>query len=133
VNEPAAHPLQLGFAVDRDVDRPILVAFLGGIGEMLTTVFDPFDRSLEELGGSDNGDVLRIDAKLGTEAAPHLRSRHPQPAFVESNERGQRLKEVVSLLRGSPHGNGVIAPFGNEPAPFDRMRGAAMLPKLLVE
>ena len=133
MDQLAADAQKPRIGVDRDVDRPILVALLGRIGEMLAAVLDPFDRAPEELGGGDHRNVLRIYAKLGAETAADIRRRHAQPALVEIEQRGQRLEKIVRLLGRGPHRHHVIAPLRENAAAFDRMRGAAVLPELFVE
>ena len=135
VNEPAAHAQELAAGVDRDVDRPVLVALLRGVGEMLAPVLDPFDRAPDQLGGRHHRDVFRIDAELGTEAAADVGGRDPQPALVEIEQRGQRLEQVVRLLGRGPDRHPAVdtAALGDQAAAFDRMGGAAVLPELLVE
>src|SRR5262249_19172483 len=133
VDQPAADPEKLRIRIHPDLERPELVALLGGVGEMLAPVLDPFDWPLDEFCSGYDRDIFRIHAKFWTEAAADVWSRHPQAAFVEIEQRGQRLEQIVRLLRRGPNGHGAVAPFGKNAAAFDRMRAAAMLPKLLVK
>ncbi len=133
MDQPAADAEQPGIGGNRDVDRPILVALLGRVGEMFAPVLDPFDRAPQELGGRHHRDVFGVDAELGTETAADVGGGHAQPALVEIEKRGQGLEQVVRLLRRRPDRHGVIAPFRENAAALDRMGGAAMLPQLLVE
>ena len=41
-------PQHLAVGVDRDLDRPVLIALLRRIGEMLAAVLDPFDRAAQQ-------------------------------------------------------------------------------------
>ena len=134
VQQAAADAQQPRLRIDRDVDGPILIALLRGVGEMLTPVLDPFDRALEEPGGRDDGNVFGIDAELGAEPAADVRGRHPQPALVEPHERGQRLEQVMRFLRRGPYRHAVIGgtPLRKNSAALDRMPRTAMLPKLFV-
>src|SRR5262249_31408082 len=133
MDQSAADAEKLAVRVYRDIERPVLVALLGGVREVLAPVLDPFDWALEELGCRHHRDVLGIDAELGTEAAADIGSCYTQAAFVEIEQRGQRLEQVVRFLRRGPHGQCVVAPFRENAAPFDRMGTAAMLPELLVK
>ncbi len=135
MDQSAAHADELAVGGDTDVERPVLVTLLRGVGEVLAPILDPFDRVLRELGRRHHRDVLGIDAKLGPEAAAHVRRRHAQPALVEIEQRGQRLEQVVRLLGRGPDRHGLVLapPFGDQAATFDRMRAAAMLPDVLVE
>ena len=72
MNQPAADTQEPGIGVDRDLDRPVLVPFLGGVGEVLAPILDPFDRAPEQLGGRDHRDVFGVHAKLGTEATADI-------------------------------------------------------------
>src|ERR1700730_19413929 len=100
---------------------------------MLAPVLDPFDGASQELRRCHDGDVLGVDAELGTEAATHVGRRHPQSALVEAEEKGERLEEIMRLLRGGPYRDCVVAPLREQPARFDGVCGAAMLPKLFVK
>jgi len=77
VNQPAAGTQEPGIGVDRDLDRPVLIPFLGRVGEVFSSILDPFDRAPEQLGGRHHRDVFGVHAKLGTEAAADIGSRHP--------------------------------------------------------
>src|SRR5262249_60683197 len=48
VDQPAVDREELSIPARRNVERPILVAFLGGVGGMLAPVLAPLDRSLEQ-------------------------------------------------------------------------------------
>ena len=133
MNQSAADPVELRIRVHPDIQHPVLVTLLGGVGEMLAPVLDPFDRPLNEFCSGNDGDIFGVNAKLGTKAAADVGSCHPQAAFVEIEQRSQRLEQIVRLLGRSPNGHGAVAPFGENAAAFDRMRAAAMLPKLLVK
>jgi len=85
VNEPAPDAAHAPFAVRSKRDRPILVALLRRVGEMLAAVLDPFDRPAQQSRGRDDGDILGIDAKLWAKAATDIGCRHAQAAFVERN------------------------------------------------
>ena len=105
VDQVAAHAQNLAVGVDRDVDRPVLIALLRRIGEVLAPVLDPFDRAPRELGGRDHRDVFGIDAQLRPETAADVGRRHPQPALVEAEQRGERLEQIMRLLRRGPGGD----------------------------
>ena len=102
VHQVAADAEHLGVGADRDVDRPVLVALLRGVGEVLAAVLDPFDRALEQLRRRDHGDVFGIDAELRAEAAADLRRDHAQLRLVDVEQRGDRLEQVVRLLGRGP-------------------------------
>jgi len=103
VEQPAADAQHLCILVDRDLDRPILVALVDRVGEMLAPVFDPFDRALEQLGCGHDGDVFRIDAELGAKAAADVGRRDAQLVRLEIHQRIERLEQVMRLLRGRPY------------------------------
>jgi hypothetical protein len=69
VQQLAAHAEHLGVGIDRDLQRPILVALVHRVGEIFAAVLGPFDRAAEQLRRRHHGDVLGIDAELGAEAA----------------------------------------------------------------
>src|SRR5262249_51679823 len=135
VNEPAADAEKPPLCIGGDVERPVLIALLGGIGEMLAPVLEPFDRASQKLRGCHHGDVLGIDAQLRPKAAAYIRSDDPQGALVETQEKGQGLEEVMRLLGRGPYRHRLlgIAPVRNNSAGLDRMGAPAMLPKLLME
>src|SRR5205823_5658279 len=124
-----------GVRIHRNVERPILIALLGGIGEMLTPVLDPFHRAPRELRRSYDGDVFGIDAELWTEATPDVGSCHPHPALVESKQKGEGLEEVMRFLRRGPYGDCPIGvpPLRQDATPFYRMGPTTVLPELLVK
>ncbi len=135
MDQVAADAQHLGVGADRDVDRPVLVALLRGVGEMLAPVLDPFDRTLEQLRRRHHGDVFRIDAELRTKAAADFRRDDAQLRLVHVEQRGDRLEQVVGLLGGRPGRDafGAAVVFGDDAAPFDRMAGAAVLPEIGME
>jgi len=106
-----------------------------GVGEMLAPVLDPFDRALHELGGRDHGDVLGIDAELRPKAAADVGvatrralSSKPSSAVSDWNRSCAFWVEAQTVMPPSLGRHS-----GEDAAAFDRMRGTAMLPKLLVE
>ena len=134
VDEAAAHAEHLAVGVDRDVDRPVLVALLRGVGEMLAPVLDPFDRALEQLRRRHHRDVLRIDAKLRTEAAADIGRHHAQPALVDVEQRGQRSGTGRAPSGSMPRrscfvGRGGIRRRCRGPRSDGRRRGAARAPR----
>ena len=120
--------------IDRDLQRPVLIALVHRVGEILAAVLDPFQRAVQELRRGDYGNVLGIDAELGAEAAADVGRGDPQ-ALVHVEQRGQRLREIVRLLRRGVDGDAAVggADFRDGAARLDRMRGAAVLPQLLLE
>src|SRR5215471_9366585 len=113
----------------------MLVALLHGAKEMLASVLHPFHRSAEQLCSCHDGDILRIDAKLRTEAATHVGGRDAQAVFVETKQGRQRIEEIMRLLGGRIHDQRAVglAAFDRDTAPLDRMRPAAMRPEALAE
>ena len=93
-----------------------------------------FSERFEQLRRGDHGDVLGIDAELGAEAAADVRRGDAQ-ALVHVEQRGQRLLEVVRLLRRGMDRDAAVggANFRDGAARLDRMRRAAVLPQLLLE
>ena len=130
----AAHAEHLGVGVDRDLQVPVLVALVDRIGEIFAAVLGPFDRPAEQLRCRHHGDVLGIDAELGAETAADVGGDDAK-ALVEVHQRGQRLLKIVRLLGRGVHRDAAVglAQLGEQPARFDRMRRAAVLPQLLLE
>ncbi len=131
VNKAATHAAHAAVGIRRKLDRPILVALLRRIGEMLAAVLDPFHRAAEQRRGGDHRDVLGIDAKLRPEAAADIGRRHPQPAFVEIDIVGEGGAQIVRLLRRSPDHGLAIGDLCENAAAFHRMAGAAMHPQIV--
>ena len=102
VDQAAAHAAHAAVGVGGDLDRPILIALLRRIGEMLAAVLDPFDRAAQQRRGGDDRDVLGIDAQLRAETAADIGRRHPQPVFVEIDVVGERVTQIMRLLRRCP-------------------------------
>ena len=134
VDQRAAQPQHLAVGRDRDIDRPVLVALLRRIGEVLAPVLDPLDRAPKELGRGHDRDVLRIDAELGTEAATDIGRLDPQPRLLEIKERRERLEQIVRLLGRGPDCDRIVGvQLGQNAAALDRMPGAAVLPEIFLK
>ena len=135
VQQAAANAEHLALRIGRDVDRPVLIALLHRIGEMLAPVLDPFERALEQFRRRHHRDVLRIDAELGTKAAPDIGRRHPQARLLDIEQHREGLAQVMGLLGRGPDGERLVgaAELDQEAAALDRMGGAAMLPEILVQ
>ena len=132
VNEPAAYAAHATFGIRGDFDRPVLIALLRRIGEMLAAILDPFDRTAQQGRGGDRGDVFGIDAQLWAKTAADVRRGDAQPAFVEIDIIGQRVLQIVGLLRGGPDLGFAVGDLHQDAAAFHGMRGAAMDPKVLM-
>ena len=132
VDQPAANAADAAIGVSRDLDRPILIALLRRIGEMLAAVLNPFHRAAQQGRGGDRGDVLGIDAQLWAKPAADVGRGNAQPAFVEIDVIGQRVLQIVGLLRRGPHLRLAAGVLRQDAAAFHGMRGAAVDPKVLV-
>ena len=108
-------PSTFASRVDRDLELPVLVALVHRVGEILAPVLGPFDRAVEQLRRRHHRHVLGIDAELGAEAAADVGRDHAQ-ALVEIHQRGQRLREVVRLLRRGMHGDAAVGARAPRPA-----------------
>ena len=82
----AAQPEDAAVGRGGDLHRPVLVALLHRVEEMLAAVLDPGHRAPQQLRGGGDRHVLRIDAELGAEAAADIRRRHPQAVVVEAEQ-----------------------------------------------
>ena len=76
VQHGAAQAEDFAVAVDRDRDLPVLVALLRRRQEMLAAVLLPFHRPAELDGGGRDHRLLRIERRLGAEAAADERRDH---------------------------------------------------------
>ena len=99
---------------------------------MLAAVLDPFDRTAQQGRGGDRGDVLGIDAQFWAKPAADVGRGDAQPAFVEIDVIGQRVLQIVGLLRRGPDLRFAVGDLHQDAAAFHGMRGAAMDPKVLV-
>src|ERR1700720_3803252 len=113
----------------------MLVALLHGIEEMLAPILDPFYRAAEQLGGRHHGDIFRVDAELRAEAAAHVGRRNAQAVLIETEQRRERVEQIMRLLGRRINDQRTIrlAAFDHDAATFDRVRPAAMGPEALAE
>ena len=118
--------------IERDLQRPVLVALLRRIGEMLAPILDPLDRAAGEARSRDDRDVFRIDAELRAKTAADVGRRDTQPDVIEADAGVERVEQVVRLLGRGPGSDGIVGAvvLGEDAAAFDRVAGAAMLPEL---
>ena len=99
MNEPAAYSAYAPFAIGGKRKRPVLVALLRGVGEMLAAILDPFDRPTQQSRRGDDREILGIDTQFRSEAAADIGRCHPQAAFIERDTVGQSGAQIVRLLR----------------------------------
>jgi hypothetical protein len=76
VQHRPAHTEQLCVRVERNLQRPVLVALLRGRQKMFAPVFDPFHGPLEPQRSSGNDCVLAIEDRLRTETAADIGRNH---------------------------------------------------------
>ena len=104
---------------------------------MLAPVLDPFDRmALEQLCCRHHGDVFRIDAELGAEAAADVgRRRRASLSSAKSINALIDWERSCDFCVEAHTVDAVVAcaEFRQDAAAFDRMAAAAMLPQLLAE
>ena len=132
MDQPAADAAHLAVGVGRDLDSPILIALLRRIGEMFAAILDPFDRTAQQSRCGDRGDVFGINAKLWAKPAADIGRGDAQPAFVEIDVIGQRVLQIVSLLRRGPDLRFAVGDLRQDAAAFHGMGGAAVDPKILM-
>jgi hypothetical protein len=131
----AAQAENLALAIDRDGDLPVLVALLRRREEMLATVLDPFHRPAELRGRDRDNDLLRIERRLGAEAAADERRDDAHFVGTALEEVGDGRPADVRRLRRRPHGQHarcrlLVCQHG---AAFQRHRGAAVLEDVFLE
>ena len=129
----SAHATDASIGVRCDLDRPILIAFLYRVGEMLAAVLDPFHRAVKKRRGGDHRNILGIHAEFRAETAADIRRRHAQSAFVEIDEFGKRMHEIVRFLGRRPHRQLAVGDLRKDAATFHRMGAAAMNPELVAQ
>ena len=94
VEQRAAHAEDQPLTVERNLEVPLLIAFLDRGQKVLAAVLDPFDRAAEQAGGERHHHLLGIDQVLCAEpatdigrddrAAPRRRARAAAPATCGS-------------------------------------------------
>ena len=126
-------PRILPVAVDRDRDLPVLVALLGRGEEMLAPVLDPLYRPAELQRGRRYHRLLRIEDRLGPEAAADIGRDHADRFQIAAEQIGERAAAEMRRLRRRPHGEQVGRRLvrGEHRARLHRHAAAAMLPELL--
>jgi len=75
---------------------------------MLAPVLDPFERAPEQFRRRHHGNVLRIDAELGPKSAADVGRRHPDARFLQVEQHGERLAQIVGLLGRGPDGQRIV-------------------------
>ena len=134
VNEAAANAQDETLRIDRNLQRPILIALLDGGHRMLATVLDPFQRAAGEQRGGCQGGLFRIDAIFGTEAASDIGRDDTDLVFGEPGRLDDGGQQVVGHLRGRPDVEPAVRPaFGDHAARLHRMGTAAVLPEIFLE
>ena len=131
----AAKAEDFSLAVDRDGDLPVLIALLGRGEEVLAAVLLPFHRTAELHRRGRYHRLLRIERRLGAEAAADERRDHPDRFQVALEQIGQRAAAEVRRLRRGPDrqhvGGRIVA--RQHGAAFQGHRRAAMQMHVLLE
>ena len=129
VEQRAAHAEDRTLAVERDLEVPLLIAFLDRGQKVLAAVLDPFDRAAEQAGCERHHHLLGIDQVLGAEAATDIGRDDAQLLVVQPEQLHQRHADLVRALRRGPHRGPPLARIvaGKHAAAFHRMGAAAVL------
>ena len=108
--------------IDRRFHVPVLVALLGGGGEVLAPILDPLDRPSEPARRVGDCDVLGIDDEFGAEPAAEIGRADDDPVLVETQCRHQGAQRAVRRLAGQPDRQAVVERIGHgdDAAAFDR-------------
>ena len=119
-----------------DLDGVDLLALLGGGEEVLEAILDPLDRPAQAAGQPADERLLRIEARLGPEAAAHVRRRdHAHPVLGQVEQIGEHGADRVRRLGGVPDGEGVerLVVARDDAAALHRVAAAAHHPEGLAQ
>ena len=104
MQQAAADAEHLAVGIDRDVDRPVLVALLRRIGEMLAPVLDPFDRALAAASPPPPRRCPRDRRRASARSRRRRRASRP----AAGSRRGRSARSATGTGR---------APSGSRPRP----------------
>ena len=135
VHQLAADAQNATVRVGGELDVPVLVAFLGGGGEVFEAVLDPFDGTAEVPGGEGHHRLLRVEDQLGAEAAADIGRDHAELRLAEAEHVAEQALGGVRGLGGGPDGQPVLRRVGrgDDAAAFHRVAAAAVDPELFAE
>ena len=101
----AAQPEQASFLVERQLTVPVLIAFLVGGEEVLTSILDPLHGAAGEQCAGRDAELLRVQDRLGAEAAADIRCDHPDLVLPHAHDAGVGVAVLVWRLRPRPDGD----------------------------
>ena len=84
----AAQPEQASFLVERQLTVPVLIAFLVGGEEVLTSILDPLHGAAGEQCAGRDAELLRVQDRLGAEAAADIGCDHPDLVLPHAHDAG---------------------------------------------